>query len=229
MVYRLIESLKMIFVNFKTYEKGTGVAAIELVQILEAVAHETQIKIIPVVQATDVKEMIQISRLEIWVQHVDPMEYGAHTGYILPEAVIEDGAVGTFLNHSEHKFESFALLEKAHSRAKEVGLKTLVFAADTIELQEIVKLLPTFASYEPPELVGSKTTSVAKAKPEVISQAVEITRTIGLPLIVGAGIKSSEDVRKSIELGAVGVAVASDIVAAKDPKRQLMHLIEGFE
>lgn len=219
----------MIFVNFKTYEKGTGVAALELVQILEQVAHETQIKIIPVVQATDVKEIIQISRLEVWVQHIDPMEYGAHTGSILAEAVIEDGAVGTFLNHSEHKFESFVLLAKAHTRAKEVGLKTLVFAADTKELQEIVKLNPTFTSYEPPELVGSKTTSVAKAKPEVISQAVEITKAKGLPLIVGAGIKSADDVRKSMELGAVGVAVASDIVAAKDPKKQLMELIEGFE
>lgn len=219
----------MIFVNFKTYEKGTGIAALELVQVLEEVAHETQIKIIPVVQASDVKEIIQISRLEIWVQHVDPMEYGAHTGYILPEAVIEDGAIGTFLNHSEHKFENFSQLAKAHNRARQVGLRTLVFAANIAELREIIKLEPTFASYEPPELVGSKTTSVAKAKPEVISQAVEVTRTKGLPLIVGAGIKSQEDVRKSMELGAVGVAVASDIVAAKDPKKELMELIEGFE
>lgn len=219
----------MIFVNFKTYERGTGVAALDLVKILEEVAHETQIKIIPVVQASDVREIIQISKLEIWVQHVDPMEFGAHTGYVLPEAVIEDGAFGTFLNHSEHKFDSFSTLVEAHRRAKEVGLKTLVFAADINELREIIKLEPTFASYEPPELVGSKTTSVAKANPEIISQAVEVTRDSGLPLIVGAGIKSGDDVRKSIELGAVGVAVASDIVAASDPKRELLELIEGFE
>ncbi len=219
----------MIFINFKTYEQGTGADALSLVRVLEEVAHETQIKIIPVVQASDVKEAIQISKLEIWVQHVDPVEFGAHTGFIIPEAVFEDGAVGTFLNHSEHKFEKFGDLKKAHLRARDVGLKTLIFAADLAELKDILKLNPTYVAYEPPELVGSKTTSVAKSKPEVISKAVEISEEHGLPLVVGAGIKSQEDVRKSLELGAVGVAVASDVVAAKDPKKELLDLVEGFK
>jgi triosephosphate isomerase len=167
--------------------------------------------------------------LEIWVQSIDPIDYGAHTGGVLPEAVLEDGAIGTFLNHSEHKFSQFGELEKANKRAQEVGLKTLVFAGNLDELKKVVKLKPTFVSYEPPELVGSKTTSVAQAKPEVISQSVEIAKKADLPLIVGAGIKSAEDVRKSIELGAVGVAVASDIVAAKDPEKEVLELVEGFK
>ena len=77
-------------------------------------------------------------------------------------------------------------------------------------------------------MVGSKKTSVAQAKPEIISQSVEIAKEADLPLIVGAGIKSTEDVRKSIELGAAGVAVASDVVAAKDPKKEILDLVEGF-
>lgn len=218
----------MIFVNFKTYQQGSGINSINLVSILEEVAHEAQIKIIPVVQAADVKEIVQASKLEIWVQHIDPIEFGAHTGFIIPEAVFEDGAAGTFLNHSEHKFGQFQELEKAVRRAKEVGLKTLVFAANLDELKKVVFLNSTFVAYEPPELVGSKTTSVAKAKPEIISEAVEITKENELPLIVGAGIKSQEDVRKSLELGAVGVAVASDIVTAKDPQKELLDLTSGF-
>lgn len=219
----------MIFVNFKTYEQGTGSFAIELTQVLEKVAASTQVKIIPVVQAADVAEIVTTTKLEIWVQHVDPVEFGAHTGYILPEAAYEDGAMGTFLNHSEHKFESFELLEKAHTRAKEVGLKTLVFSADIAELKLVLRLKPTFVSYEPPELVGSKTTSVSQAKPEIIAQAAKVARKNDLPLIVGAGIKSEEDVRKSLELGAVGVAVASDIVKAEDPKKEILDLVKGFE
>ena len=219
----------MIFVNFKTYEQGTGADAIRLVKILEEVAHASQIKIIPVVQAADVREMVATTQLEVWSQHVDPVEFGAHTGFILAEAVVEDGESGIFLNHSEHKFSDFGTLEKAHARAVEVGLKTLIFAGNLSELKLILKLNPTFASYEPPELVGSKTTSVAQSKPEAIAEAVEITKAKGLPLIVGAGIKSREDVRKSLELGAVGVAVASDIVTAKDPKEEILDLVEGFE
>ena len=219
----------MIFVNFKTYEQGTATSGIELVQILEAVSTGTQVKIIPVVQAADVKEITQTSKLEIWVQHTDPVEYGPHTGFIIPEAVYEDGAMGTFLNHSEHKFESFKELERAQNRAKEVGLKTLIFAANLEELKEVILLAPTFIAYEPPELVGSKTTSVANAMPEVISKAADITRDNELPLIVGAGIKSADDVRKSLELGAVGVAVSSDVVTEKDPRKEIMDLVEGFK
>ena len=219
----------MIFVNFKTYEAGTGANAVELARILEEVASDVHIKLIPVVQAPDILEIVQNVKLEVWSQHIDPIDYGAHTGAILPESIKEDGAVGTFLNHSEHKFEDFSELEKAHKRAQELELKTLIFAADLSELKKVVNLKPTFVAYEPPELVGSKTASVAKAQPEIISKAVEIARQHDLPLVVGAGIKSQEDIRKSLELGAVGFAVASDIVAAEKPKERILELVGGFE
>jgi triosephosphate isomerase len=219
----------MIFINFKTYETGTGSNAVNLAKILEEVATYSQTKIIPVVQAPDIREVVQSVKLEVWSQHIDPVEFGAHTGAIIPEAVKEDGAMGTFLNHSEHKFKNFEDLEKAHERSQKVGLKTLVFAGDIKELENIIKLKPTFVAYEPPELVGSKTTSVAQAKPEVIAQAVQIARENELPLIVGAGIKSQEDIRVSLRLGASGFAVASDIVKAEDPKKELLELIEGYQ
>ncbi|MBN1168289.1 triosephosphate isomerase [Candidatus Woesebacteria bacterium] len=219
----------MIFVNFKTYEQGTGGNAIELTRKLEKVASEKEFKVIPVVQASDILEIVQITKLQVWTQLIDPVEYGAHTGSILPEAVKEDGAVGTFLNHSEHKFEDFEKLSKAVQRCKEVGLETLIFAGGIDELEKVVTLKPTFVSYEPPELVGSKTTSVSQEKPEVIKKAVVVARESDLPLIVGAGIKSEEDVRISVQLGAVGVAVASDIVKAEDPEKELEELIKGFE
>ncbi|MDP3994935.1 MAG: triose-phosphate isomerase [bacterium] len=219
----------MIFVNFKTYEQGSGERALELVKALEEVANETQVKIIPVVQSADVKEAVQFSKLEIWVQHVDAVEFGAHTGSVLPEAVFEDGAIGTFLNHSEKKFSDFESLSNAHKRAVEVGLKTLVFASSLDELGNIAALSPTFVSYEPPEFIGSTTTSVISAQPDIILKAVEIAKTHNLPLIVGAGIHSTGDVKKSMELGAAGIAIATNVVKAEDPKKALINLIEGFK
>lgn len=218
----------MIFINFKTYRKGTGADAISLVRIIQAVADEYYIKIIPVVQASDIKEIAGSSKLEVWTQKIDPFEFGAHTGAVIPEAVYEDGAMGTFLNHSEAKFQDFKLLKTSVQRAHEVGLKTLVFASDIKEFEKVLKLNPTYISYEPPEFIGSKDTSVAKEKPEMISKAVEISKRKGVPLIVGAGIKSADDIRTSLKLGAVGVAVASDIVASEYPKRELVDLVEGF-
>ena len=219
----------MIFVNYKTYEKGTGRNALELTKILEEVAHSSQIKIIPVVQAVDIKEIVSSTTLEVWAQKVDPVEFGANTGAIIPEAVFEDGATGTFLNHSEAKLESFDELAKASDRAKSVGLRTLIFAKDIEELKNICSLSPNFVAYEPPELIGSADTSVAQAKPEVISEAHTISNAAGIPLIVGAGVHSADDVRKSLELGAVGVAVASDVLKSEDPRREILELTEGFK
>lgn len=219
----------MIFINFKTYEAGSGTDAIRLVQLIETLADEYQIKIIPVLQASDLKEANELSKLELWSQKVDPIDYGAHTGGILPEAVLEDGASGTFLNHSEAKFTDHEALEAAVKRCSEVGLKTLVFAGSINELSKVLKLNPTFVAYEPPELVGSKEKSVTSEVPEIITHAYELARSAGIPLIVGAGIKSKEDIAKSLRLGAVGVAVASDVVAASNPAEELRDLITGFQ
>lgn len=219
----------MIFVNFKTYEEGSGQKALNLVKVLEEVAQQTQIKIIPVVQTIDAEEVVNSTRLETWTQHVDPISYGPYTGWTLPEELIRVGIRGVFLNHSEHKFDSWDDLVKATARCREVDLKYLVFAGDIDELERAVELKPTYIAYEPPEFIGNTETSVAQAKPDIIAQVVEITKANGLPLVVGAGIHSKEDVKKSLRLGAVGVAVATDIVKAQDPKSELLDLVDGFK
>lgn len=196
--------------------------------IVKEVSLTTGVKIIPVVQATDIREVVSNTSVEVWSQKIDPVTYGAHTGSILPESVLEDGARGTFLNHSENRFIDFETLTKAHQRAREVGLKTLIFAKDIEELKNVIKLKPDFVSYEPPALIGSKDKSVASAEPEVITHAVEISKAAGIPLVVGAGVHSEDDVRTCIELGATGIAVASDVMNATDPKEELLDLVAGF-
>jgi triosephosphate isomerase len=219
----------MIFVNYKTYEEGSGQRAVALTKVLEEVAHESQVKIIPVVQIIDAEAIIASTTLEVWIQHVDPLTYGAHTGWTLPEEAAKIGVSGVFLNHSEHKFDNFDALYTANEKAMSANLKTLIFAGTLDELKKITELAPTYVAYEPPELVGSTTTSVARAQPEIISQAAEIATSAGEPLIVGAGVSSMEDVKKSLELGAVGVAVATAIVKAADPQKALTDLTEGFK
>lgn len=219
----------MIFLNFKTYKSGTGEEAVDMAKIIDEVSHESGIKIIPVVQSLDIREVVLAVSTEVWSQKIDPVEFGANTGAILAEAVIDDGAVGTFLNHSENRLSNFENLSKAHDRAKDVGLKTLIFAKDIEELEKISSLNPDYISYEPPELIGNRDISVATAKPDVIAEAVEISKKSGIPLIVGAGVHSALDVKKCLDLGAVGVVVASDVMNSTDPKKELLDLTEGFK
>lgn len=219
----------MIFINYKTYQEGSGSNAVELTKILESVSRENQIKIIPVVQVIDAELVMESTSLDVWIQHIDPVSYGAHTGWTLPEEVVRIGVKGVFLNHSEHKFDNFDSLTKAVNRCKEVDLPTLVFAEDIEEMKRILELKPNFISYEPPELVGSEETSVSEAKPEVIREAAVIAKEKSIPLIVGAGIKSTRDIEVGLDLGAIGFAVASGVVKAEDPRRNLQELVDGYK
>jgi len=219
----------MIFVNYKTFEEGSGDKALELTKAIEEVAKSSQIKIIPVVQHLDLKEIIANTSLEIWVQSVDPVDFGAHTGAVVPKEIMEIGAKGTFLNHSENRITDFEILKNTVSVCREAGLRTLVFAGNIEELKRNLDANPDFISYEPPELVGSSSTSVSEAKPEVIAEAVKFAKDAGIPLIIGAGVKTAEDIRIGLQLGAAGFAIASSIVKAEDPKKELMELVEGYK
>lgn len=218
----------MIFLNFKTYQEASGANALSLVKTVEDVALLTQIKIIPVVQTIDLKEAVSQTRLEVWVQKIDPVGYGAYTGKVIPEEITSSGARGTFLNHSEDKLENFDLLKKLVEKAKQVNLKTLIFCCSLEELEKNKSLNPDFLAYEPPELIGG-TISVATSQPEIIAKASVVTKEAGIPLIVGAGINSRDDVKKSLEFGAVGVAVASSVIKSSNPREKLMDLTEGFK
>lgn len=219
----------MIFVNYKTFEESSGERALLLTKALEEAAHESQVKIIPVVQTLDAEKVVASTTLEVWIQHVDPVSFGAHTGWTLPEEAARAGISGVFLNHSEHKFTDFEALRVANEKALSANLKTLIFAGDIEELKNVVKLTPTYVAYEPPELVGSTTNSVARSQPDIISQASEIARSGGEPLVVGAGVSTMEDIKKSLELGAVGVAIATSVVKADNPKAKLLELVEGLK
>src|SRR4030042_4966432 len=94
----------IIIINFKTYKQGE--VAIKLAKAIEGVDKS----IIISVQASDIYEIAKATRLRVYVQHVDYQKKGKATGYILPEAIKKDGAVGSFLNHSEHKL-NFSVLK----------------------------------------------------------------------------------------------------------------------
>jgi triosephosphate isomerase len=206
----------LIVINLKTYLQGEK--AVKIAKEIEKVDKN----IIIGVQASDVYEIARKTKLRVYVQHVDPFEPGRNTGYILPEAVKKDKAIGTFLNHSEHKL-TLDIIKKTISRCKKIKLKTMVFVKDIKQAKEIEKLHPDYIIYEPPELVGGKI-SVSSAKPEIIKNlSKKLKKTT--KFLVGAGIKTKEDILLSIKLGAFGIAVSSAITSAKEPGKKLRELI----
>lgn len=204
----------IVIVNLKTYQQGKETE--EIVRSLEKVDKD----IIIGVQATDLFRVSKVSKLPLFIQHVDYFDIGRNTGFILPEAAKKNNAIGCFLNHSEHPL-SLDVIERTILRCKKIGLKTGVFTKSLDEAKKIEKFLPDYLIYEPPELVAGNI-SVTTAKPEVIK---DIVKALKIPVLVGAGVKNNNDLKKCIELGAVGIALSSAITTAKNPGKVLKELI----
>ncbi|MBN1263678.1 MAG: triose-phosphate isomerase [Candidatus Pacebacteria bacterium] len=215
----------MIFVNFKTYQQGTGAKASKLAEICEKVSKKTGETVILVAQASDIFRLSRAVSLPVWAQDVDEINYGSHTGWILPEAIKDSGAKGAILNHSE-KRRSPEAVGKIVRRLKDLNLKSLLCCQSIDEGQKLVKFQPDFLAYEPAELIGSCEVSVASAKPETIRNFV--LKFSRLPVVVGAGIHSPEDVKLSLRLGAKGILVATDVVLARNPQKELAELAQAF-
>ena len=214
----------VLVINFKTYAQATGRRALELARVAEKVAKDLNVEIIVAVQPVDIRLVAENVEIPVYAQHVDPIKPGAHTGHILPEAVKEAGAKGTLLNHSENRLR-LDIINEAIQRAKEVGLDTIVCADKPETSAAVAVLKPTAIAIEPPELIGTGI-SVSKAKPEVITNTVNIIRKIdeSIPILTGAGITFKDDVEKALNLGTQGVLVASAIVKAKSWEEKIKEL-----
>jgi len=213
-------------INFKTYTKGSGKNAEKLAITADKIAKQTKKNIILVVQDIDINRISKLVSIPVYAQHLDPIEAGAHTGKILAESLKYEGAKGVVINHSEDRVKK-NIIKKTRMIAKNHKLKTIICAKNSKEAKELAKFKPEFLAIEPPKLIGGNV-SVSTAKPELITETVNKVRSFNnkQKILCGAGVKTAEDVKKAIELGANGVFVASGVVKAKNPKKEILELVK---
>ena len=207
----------IIIVNFKTYLESTGQRALALAKQAEKAAKETGACIVVAPQFTDIAKIAEAVEIPVFAQHIDPIKPGNCTGHILAESVMEAGAVGTLINHSERQLK-LSEIDAIIALSREKGLVSCVCANNPYVSAAAAAMRPDIVSIEPPELIGTGI-AVSKAKPEVVTDTVKLVRKVDANIIIlcGAGISQSEDVTVSLKLGTQGVLVASGIVKAKDP------------
>ena len=205
----------LIVVNFKTYESASGQSAEGLAQSMEKFS-DRNFRMIAVVSAFDLSSISSNSKnLEVWSQHLDPVGKGSHTGWLEPDSAIFRGAVGTVINHAEHKVSMQHVKDLMEMLPDDFPV--CACAADVEEAIELAKLNPTFIAVEPPELIGGDI-SVTTADPSIVSDTVSAVKSVNpnVRVLCGAGVKNGSDVRKAIELGAEGVLLASGVTKAED-------------
>jgi triosephosphate isomerase len=217
-----------IVVNVKTYSESTAANAVDLAKLMERIARETGASMAIAVQATDITTCAKAVRIPVYSQHIDPIRPGSSTGWTLPEAVKAAGAVGTLINHSEHRL-LLADIDTCINRARDVGLDTLVCTNNVATSKAVATFLPLMLAVEPPELIGGDI-SVTTADPGIVSNTVKAVRTINssVKILCGAGVKNGKDVAKAVELGSDGVLLASGVVKAKDKEAVLRDLASGL-
>ena len=215
----------LIVVNFKLYEQGTGDGAIKLAKICEKVSDESGFNIVVVVNSIDLEDVVNAVNIPVFVQHVDPVSYGSHTGQISPELVFSAGAKGVLLNHNEDRIDD-EVLKITIKKSQEAGLVTLVCLEGIESFEKFKNMNADLYALEPKELIGGAE-SVSTAACSVIENAVIVFENG--KLIVGGGIKSADDVKVALALGAYGVFVASAIVRSKDPYSALLRLVSGLK
>ena len=220
--------LPFILVNFKTYIEATGRKALELAKKAEKASLETEVCIGVAPQFVDIRMIAEEVSIPVFAQHIDPIKPGRCTGFILPEAIREAGAVGAIINHSEKQLK-LSEIELAVERAHECDLTSLVCIGSHRLARRIARFNPDMVAVEPPELIATGI-AVSKAKPEVVTKTVEIVKGVNPKIVVlcGAGITHGEDVAAALRLGTEGVLVASGVVKAKNPYRVLLEFAEAI-
>jgi len=214
-----------IIVNFKVYREVEGVAALEIARLCEDVARTSGITIAVCPPMTELGAVARNVGIPVLSQNADPRAPGSSTGWATPSMIRAAGAVGTLINHSEHKLP-MTDISRSVEMCRECGLLTIVCADTVSAASETAVFRPDMIAVEPPELIGGDI-SVTDANPEIVERTVSSVKSVNkdISVLCGAGVKTGKDVKKALELGADGVLLASGVVRSKDPKAALYDLV----
>lgn len=218
----------VIIINAKAYPQSDGDSGLKLIEICGDVSKETGASIIVSPENVLLKAAADMKAIPVMAQSVDAVEPGGRTGWTTLESIKAAGASGTLVNHSEHRLK-LADIEYIVSKARTMGLETVVCTNNVGVSRAAVALNPDFVAVEPPELIGGDV-SVTTANPAIVSDTVKAVQEINdkVGVLCGAGVKNGKDVKKAIELGAQGVLLASGVVKATNIRDVLIDLVSGL-
>lgn len=214
----------MIIVNFKIYPQTFGDGAIKLAEICHRVEEETNVAVYMAVSALDAVRIQAEFGPRVLLQHLDPVTEGRGNGKLSPLQAVGLGIKGSLLNHSEDKQPPGTI--KRILKTVPANFLTIVCVRSVKQAEIWSKKKVAYIAYEPSELIASQDKSVATEKPAAIKTMVATAK--GIPVLVGAGVKTRADVETALGLGAKGILVATSVVTNQNPYEQLKDLATGF-
>ena len=215
-----------LIINFKNYTEVSGDSALKLARAAQAVARKLKAEIVLAPPQPALATIAKSVRVPVICQHVDDEKLGSSTGYFVPEIAKSYGAKGSLINHSEHRIE-IKHIASLVERLRGLRMTSIVCAREPWEVMEISVFRPDFIAIEPPELIGSGR-AVSSENPEIITKSIKAAGSRS-KVICGAGITGKNDVTKAIQLGALGILVASGIIKANSWAAKIAELAAGMK
>jgi triosephosphate isomerase len=194
-----------LIINFKNYEEASAANSVKLAKAAQKVAQKLKVEIIVAPPQPALALVAKSVKIPVVCQHVDNEKQGSTTGFFVPEVAKSYGAVGSLINHSEHRIEMKSIASLVE-RMRKLGMTSIVCARTPHEVMEISVFEPDFIAIEPPELIGSGR-AVSKENPAIITRSIEATGSRSR-VICGAGITDKGDVRAAVKLGSKGILQA---------------------
>ena len=218
----------LLVLNLKVYPGHLGPGAERTARLLEEAGRAAGVRVAISPATPDLARVAASVSIPVLAQHVDPLDAGAHTGFVPPEALRAAGAWGSLVNHSEHPLSGVDV-GNAVRRLENLGLVAVVCARDVPAARRLARSHPGYLAVEPPELIGGDR-AVSSARPDVITGSVAAVHRVAprTRVLCGAGVHDRRDVRRALELGSDGVLVASAVTRAADPKAALEELLAGY-
>lgn len=209
----------MIIINFKTYKEGTGKNAVKLAR---AASRFKDIYL--AVQAADIFPVSKVNK-RVLAQHIDPIEHGRNTGFVLTEDVKEAGAIGTLINHSEHRI-SKRMIGGIIKRCRELKMMSVACVKNLREAKRVLRFNPDVIAYEEPKLIATGNPITNQTKK--IRRFVRVVRKRNkrIKILCGAGISKPDDLSVALREGYEGVLISSAIVQSKNPARLIREFVK---
>lgn len=206
----------LIVINFKNYVYGGK--SLELAKKIQRYLP----KAIIAVSSVDARGIVYYTKMKVFAQHVDLVENAKTTGFILPETVKKTEAIGSLLNHSEHRI-SEKEIKKIIKKSKKINFKIILCVKNLNEVKKYKSLKPWAIAFEDPKLISTGK-SITKYNPKAIKEFVKILKGSKIIPLCGAGINSKEDVIEAKKFGCKGVLISSAIAKSKNPEKILKEL-----
>jgi triosephosphate isomerase (TIM) len=219
-----------LIINFKNYTDIGGEKTLELSKVAEEVSKNTGVEIVIAPPQPSLSQVCTVVKTPVISQHVDSSKPGSTTGFIVPEIVKSYGAIGSLINHSEHRIDTLNSIRELVELLRGLQMVSVVCARTVEEARNIARFNPNFIAIEPPELIGSGK-AVSKENPGIITDSISAAaeQSKNSKVICGAGIIDKTDVESALRLGAKGILVASGIIKAPSWYDKIYELALGFK